>query len=160
MLCGLLPPTNGEILWQGADISALGEEYFSSVTYLGHRHAVKDELTAVENLRVSCGLSGSELRREQALDILQRMGLGGRENLQTRLLSEGQRRRLALARLLVCDRALWLLDEVLTALDAAAVEFVVSLIENQLAGGGMAVIATHQELRLCRHMFQRIELAA
>jgi heme exporter protein A len=160
MLCGLLPPTSGEILWQGANISALGTEYFLSVTYLGHRHAVKDGFTALENLRVSCGLSGSELSREQALDVLGRMGLGGRENLQTRLLSEGQRRRLALARLLVCRTPLWLLDEVLTSLDDAAAESFNSLLEAHLSRGGMAIIATHQELKLRSGIFQRIELAS
>jgi len=87
------------------------------------------------------------------------MGLDGRENLQTRLLSEGQRRRLALARLMVCQTPLWLLDEVLTSLDDAAAESFNSLIDGHLARGGMAIIATHQELKLCSGMFQRIELA-
>jgi heme exporter protein A len=155
-----LPPTSGEILWDGANIRALGEEYFSSVTYLGHRNAVKDELTALENLRVSCALSGSELSREQALDVLERMGLGGREHLQARLLSEGQRRRLALARLVAYRTSLWLLDEVLTSLDEDAAESINSLIDGHLAGGGMAIVATHQEIKLCSGMFQRIELAS
>jgi len=160
MLCGLLPPTSGEIRWRGTRISALGEEYYSAVTYLGHRHCAKDEFTALENLRVSSGLSGCEITHEQAIDVLTRVGLNGRENLAARLLSEGQRRRLGLARLVVCQTSLWLLDEVLTSLDGAAAELIKLLIVEHLDKGGMAVVATHQELDLSVNNFQRIELAS
>jgi len=159
MICGLLEPAEGKISWQGENIRSLGEEYFSALTYLGHRHGVKDELNAVENLRVSSGLKGIEVGEGDAIQILQRMGLGGRERLPARLLSEGQRRRLALAQLSVSRTALWLLDEVLTSLDKAAVALVKSLIEDHLNKGGMAIIATHQELDLSAGSFQRIELA-
>ena len=87
------------------------------------------------------------------------MGLGGRERLPARLLSEGQRRRLALARLNVCDTALWILDEVLTSLDKAAVTLIKAMIEKHLANGGVAIIATHQELDLQTGSVQRVELA-
>jgi len=160
MLCGLLPPTSGEIRWRGTRISALGEEYYSAVTYLGHRHGTKDEFTALENLRVSSGLSGCEITHEQAMDVLTRVGLNGRENLAARLLSEGQRRRLGLARLLVRQTSLWLLDEVLTSLDEAAAESIKLLMVEHLDKGGMAVVATHQELDLSVNHFQRIELAS
>src|SRR4029077_21034127 len=99
---------------------------------------------AVENLRVSMGLSGIEIRRDAAANALREMGLAGRESLPARLLSEGQRRRLALARLSFCRNALWVLDEVLTSLDKAAVSLVGSLIENHLRRGGIAMVATHQ----------------
>jgi heme exporter protein A len=87
------------------------------------------------------------------------MGLGGRENLPARLLSEGQRRRLALSRLRVCQTALWVLDEVMTSLDKTAMALVKSLIEEHLANAGMAIVATHQELNVSASSFQRIELA-
>jgi heme exporter protein A len=160
MLCGLMQPTSGEIRWQGVKIAALGEEYFSAVTYIGHREAVKDELTALENIRVSSGLYGFDIARDQALDVLERMGLAGQENLHARLLSEGQRRRLALARLLVRRSSLWLLDEILTSLDAVAAESVRSLIDEHLSKGGMAIIATHQEIALSGSVCRRIELAS
>ena len=159
ILCGLAPAAKGEIRWQGANIRSLGEEYFTSLTYIGHRPGVKDELTAIENLRVSAGLGGTEVSPEDAAVILQKMGLAGRENLPARLLSEGQRRRLALSRLSVCTSALWLLDEVLTSLDKAAVALVSSLFEEHLGKGGMAIVATHQELNVSASSFQRIELA-
>src|SRR6266571_4886946 len=160
MLCGLLPPTSGEIRWRGKRISALGEEYYSAVTYLGHRHGAKDEFTALENLRVSSGLSGCEITHEQAMDVLTRVGLHGRENLAARLLSEGQRRRLALARLLVCQTSLWLLDEVLTSLDRTAGELIHLFIVEHLEKGGMAIVAAHQELELAVNNFRCIELAS
>ena len=160
MICGLLEPAEGNIRWQGENIRALGEEYFTELTYLGHRNGVKDELTAVENLRVSSGLGGIEISQDVAVNTLRGMGLGGRERLAARLLSEGQRRRLALARLSVCSKSLWVLDEVLTSLDKAAVMLVSSLIENHLNRGGIAMVATHQELHLSAGSFQRIELAS
>ena len=102
ILCRLLAPAEGEIKWQGEDIRSLGEEYFTSVTYLGHRHGVKDEFSGIENLRISNALNGIEISNERARGVLERMGLAGRDSLPARLLSEGQRRRVALARLLTC----------------------------------------------------------
>ena len=159
ILCGLAAPASGEIRWHGANIRSLGEEYFTSLTYIGHRPGVKDELTAIENRRVSAGLSGADVGPEDAANVLRKMGLSGRENLPARLLSEGQRRRLALARLGVCSSVVWLLDEVLTSLDKAAVALVNSLFEEHLGKGGMAIVATHQELNVSASSFQRIELA-
>lgn len=159
ILCGLLAAAEGEILWQGANIRSLGEEYFTSVTYLGHRHGVKDELSALENLRVSNALNGIEINPDRACEVLAKMGLEGREHLPARLLSEGQRRRVALARLVVCNTTLWLLDEVMTSLDKAAIALVRSLIEEHLTVGGMAIVATHQDLGLATASTQRLELA-
>jgi heme exporter protein A len=158
ILCGLLAPAEGQVNWNGANIRSLGEEYFTSVTYLGHRHGVKDELSAIENLRISNALNGIELTRERARAVLGQMGLAGRDLLPARLLSEGQRRRVALTRLLVCNTKLWLLDEVMTSLDKGAVALVRSLIENHLAGGGIAILATHQELELSASQTKRLEL--
>jgi heme exporter protein A len=159
ILCRLLEPAEGTIKWQGENIRSLGEDYFTAVTYMGHRHGVKDELSAIENLRISNALNGVIVSEERAQSVLERMGLGGRESLPARLLSEGQRRRMALARLLTCDTKLWLLDEVLTSLDKGAVALVRSLIEEHLAGGGIAVVATHQDLQLTTGSSRRLELA-
>lgn len=160
IICGLLEPAEGKITWQGENIRTMGEEYFTTLTFLGHRNGVKDELSAIENLRVSSGLHGIDLSQQAAVKILREMGLGGRERLPARLLSEGQRRRLALARLAVCDTVLWVLDEVLTSLDKAAVTLIKSMIEKHLGNGGLAIVATHQELELNTGSFQRIELAS
>ncbi|MCM3902984.1 MAG: cytochrome c biogenesis heme-transporting ATPase CcmA, partial [Pyrinomonadaceae bacterium] len=148
MICGLLAPAEGHILWQGANIRSLGEDYFNSLSYIGHRNGLKEELTPIENLRVTSGLAGAPLSEQEATSVLGKTGLSGREHLPARLLSEGQRRRTALARLLTCTTSLWVLDEVLTSLDSSAVRFVTSLIEEHLNKGGIAIVATHQELDL------------
>jgi len=154
----LLSPSEGSVNWDGAGIRSLGEDYFTSLTFIGHRHGIKDELTAAENLRISAGLCGIEVDKRQASDALDRMGLAGRSSVPARLLSEGQRRRVSLARLLITNSRLWLLDEILTSLDKVAISLVRSLIEEHLSGGGIAVVATHQELELRDSHTQRLEL--
>ena len=160
IVCGLLAPTEGEIRWQGTNIRSLGEDYSQSLSYVGHRNGVKEELTPIENLRISNGLAGISLTLAEAKTALEKIGLTGRETLPARLLSEGQRRRLALARLLTSGARLWILDEVLTSLDRSAVAIMKSLIGEHLQNGGMAIIATHQELDLSAGSLQRLELAS
>lgn len=160
IVCGLMSPERGEIRWQGAQIRSLAEEYSRSITYVGHRNAVKEELSSLENLRISSGLAGFEVSRAQAKEALSTVGLAGRENLPARFLSEGQRRRSALARLLTCGTVLWVLDEVLASLDHAARTLIESVIGDHLSNGGMAIVATHQELHVSAGSFQRLELAS
>jgi len=158
IICGLMAPENGEVRWEGANIRSLGEEYFASLSYIGHRIGLKEELTSLENLRINSGLAGAELSRDQAKRALGEMGLADREDLPARLLSEGQRRRSALSRLITGNTALWVLDEVLASLDQAAVILIESLIGKHLSNGGMAIVATHQELRISSDSFQQLEL--
>ncbi len=159
ILCGLLSPAEGQVFWQGANIHSLGEEYSTQMTYFGHRPGVKDELTATENLCVAAGLSGMDIDKKTAQQALEKIGLAGRDSLPARMLSEGQRRRVSLSRLLVCNTKLWLLDEILTSLDKAAISLVRSLIEEHLSGGGIAIVATHQDLQLTSSQTRRLELA-
>jgi len=160
LICGLLAPSEGHIRWQGANIGSLGEDYFTSLSYVGHRNGLKEELTPIENLRVTSGLSGTQLSQQEATSILGKIGLSGRDHLPARLLSEGQRRRTALARLMTCETSLWVLDEVLTSLDSSAVRFVTSLLEEHLNKGGIAVVATHHELDLSANSYQQLNLAS
>jgi heme exporter protein A len=151
-LCGFMMPDEGTINWRGGDIHELDEEYHAEMLYLGHLNAIKDELSALENLRISAGLSGTELTEKEAIASLRRIGLRGREMLPCKVLSQGQRRRVALARLLVSDARLWILDEPLTALDVGAVALVQQLIAEHLAGEGMVVFTTHQPLQVAAEM--------
>ena len=160
ILCGLLPPTSGEVLWRGVPTRERREEYLAAVTYVGHRSSVKHELTTLENLLVSTAVSGWEVSRQDARAALERMGLNGVEDVPGRRLSEGQQRRVALARLVACRTPVWFLDEVQTALDGTATRVIMEVIEEHLAEDGIAVIATHQPLELVRHRSRRIELAA
>jgi heme exporter protein A len=157
VLCGLLPPASGAVLWRGESIRSNRQAFLSDVTYVGHRAAVKEELTVMENLRVSSSLSGVVLSVPDASEALDRVGLGSQRDRQARYLSEGQRRRIALARLFACQRSLWLLDEILTSLDENASHVVRSAFDSHLARGGMAVVATHQDLALAAGT-ARIEL--
>lgn len=158
IIAGLMLPERGEIRWAGAKTSTLAEEYSRSITYIGHRNGVKEELSSLENLRVASGMAGTEITRAEAGDALARVGLAGREDLPTRFLSEGQRRRSALARLITCGTKLWLLDEVLASLDHAAGKLIESVIDKHLSKGGMAIVATHHELHISTGSFQRLEL--
>ena len=151
--------TKGIGKWQGAQIRTLAEDYSRSVTYIGHRTAVKEELSSLENLRISSGLSGTEITNIEARQALATVGLAGRENLPARFLSEGQRRRSALAQLITCTTPLWLLDEVLASLDRAAGSLIETIIGEHLNRGGIAVVATHQELHVAAESFQRLDLA-
>ncbi len=145
-LCGLLMPTTGEVRWNGGNIRALREEYWKHLAYIGHANALKDDLTATENLVVACALSGFSIAPARAREALARFGLADRDRLPVKALSQGQRRRAALARLALSEALpLWILDEPFAALDAAAVDLVQSAAGEHLARGGMVVLTTHQE---------------
>ena len=148
LLCGLLPPAGGEIFWRGQPIKRLGEDYRRELCFLGHHNAIKEELTPLENLSTSAALAATPLDTEQALDALAQLGLAGREDLPCRYLSQGQKRRVALSRLVFDRRPLWLLDEPFVALDTAAVELVAGLIGAHLQRGGLAVLTTHQPVEI------------
>lgn len=147
-LCGFMQPTAGEICWRGKSIHEIDEEYYAEMIYLGHLNAIKDELNALENLRISAGLTGCDVDEAEALVALRRMGLRRREHLPVKVLSQGQRRRVALSRLLVGNAHLWILDEPLTALDVGAVGLMQELIGEHLSQGGMAIFTTHQPMQV------------
>jgi heme exporter protein A len=159
ILSGLASPAEGEVRWQGESISALEENYSRAVAYLAHQNGVKDELSALENLRISSGVAGNALSKSEAQQILEKVGLSRQQHLPTRSLSAGQRRRVALGRLLTSRAPLWILDEVLTSLDDAAIILSRRFIGDHLAQGGLAIIATHQDLDLSAERIQRIELS-
>ncbi len=144
MLIGLLPPEAGEIRWKGEPIKAAGEIFRADLCYLGHLNAIKEELTPLENLMVAARLADETLSEDDALDALEQVGLAGREDLACKYLSQGQKRRVALARLVQERRPLWVLDEPFVALDVAAVDWLAQLISAHLQRGGLAVMTTHQ----------------
>lgn len=148
IVAGLLCAAEGEIRWNGQAVCEVRDEYHEALLYLGHAPAIKEELTPLENLRIAAAVAGRNLQETAILSALRRIGLKGREDLPARFLSQGQKRRVALARLLVSGAKLWVLDEPFVALDVAAVAMLGGLIGEHIEQGGMVLLTTHQEMKL------------
>lgn len=157
-VCGLIAPSAGEIHWQGKNIRRQREEFARDLVYIGHKDAIKADLTGTENLRIACQLDGQPITETEAWDALERMGLRGHEDLPARVLSQGQKKRVALARLLLNRSPLWILDEPFIALDKAAVALLESLIQEHLNQGGMVMITTHQDVPLTSGQVKQLQL--
>jgi len=159
MLCGLLSPAAGSIAWNGNDIHSAREEYCAQIAYIGHLNGVKDDLSGLENLRFAARTAGIVASAASVDAALRELGLDGFQRLPCKTLSQGQRRRVALARLcLSASRPLWVLDEPFTALDTAALALTQGLIESHLQQGGMVILTTHQEAAITAPSTQLIEL--
>lgn len=149
IVCGLSPAAHGEVRWNGENIRRLREDYSRQLVYVGHLDALKNDLTAQENVVIGSAISGVERSAAEALEALKRFGVGGCSRLAARVLSQGQRRRVALAKLALSAAALlWVLDEPFTALDKAAVEGLEALLGEHLARGGAVMLTTHQEVAI------------
>jgi heme exporter protein A len=158
VLCGLLRPEEGEVAWRGLPIHKSRVDYHACIAYSSHDPALKGDLTALENLRYSVGLR-RRLSNEELRAALRKTGVEACAELPARVLSAGQRRRVAMARILASGAALWLLDEPFTNLDAAGTELLLALLAEHMGEGGLAVVAAHQEIRLSGDVL-RLELAA
>jgi heme exporter protein A len=143
LLAGLIPAAEGSLIWDGTDCLADLPAHGARLRYLGHQDALKPALTARENLAFFARLWGGGV--DSALAALDLTGLA---DLPARVLSSGQKRRLALARLALAPSRLWLLDEPSVGLDAASVERLAPLFAAHRAAGGMVLAATHLPLPL------------
>lgn len=143
VLAGLLPRAAGRLLWDGADALADLPAHGARLRYLGHQDALKPSLSAAENLAFYARLHGGDVG-----EALEALHLGALADLPARVLSSGQKRRLALARLALGQAPLWLLDEPSVGLDAASVETLGPLFARHRAAGGMVIAATHLPLPL------------
>lgn len=161
ILCGLLAPAEGSVRWQGQDIRRLREAFWSELVYVGHANAIKEDLTAAENLATACALQGQQTSAGRLRAALERLGVAAAEREPTRVLSQGQRRRVALARLALSSQApLWILDEPFTALDTGAVAIVRELIADHVARGAAVAYTTHVELEIAAAVALRIDLGS
>lgn len=145
VIAGLMPAESGDVLWRGMAASQHTHAFTQELSYLGHSNALKTDLTALENLKFAVGLR-REISEPDCLTALDRVDVSHCAALPVRVLSAGQRRRLALARVLLCDCTLWVLDEPITNLDAAGVAMVEELMLQHLQRGGMILTAAHQSL--------------
>ena len=148
LACGLSALEQGEIQWQGHPVSSNIDEFRANLAYLGHQLALKEDLTPLENLRADTAIAGRTLSLADAKSALAQLGLKGREHLPVRVLSQGQKRRTALARLLVSSAPLWILDEPFVALDAAAQKVLSEVINGHLNRQGMVLFTSHQMVTL------------
>jgi heme exporter protein A len=156
ILCGLTQPAGGEVRWRGESIAREHELYCKEMAYVGHANGIKDDLTPLENLSLAAALDGRTLEPAAAEAALHRVGLARCMDLPARVLSFGQRRRVALSALLLADARLWILDEPLTGLDVHAVALMEGLIRDHLVAGGLCVATTHQALNLEGIKVQRL----
>ena len=145
--CGLLRPEEGVVRWGRDPISRVRLEYQAVLAYASHEPALKGDLTALENLRFAVGLK-RRLSTHELRASLEQTGVAACADLPVRVLSAGQRRRVAMARVLAMGAALWLLDEPFTNLDAAGVELMSALLRSHVEGGGAALVVAHQTLDL------------
>jgi len=158
-LSGLMYPEEGTISWCGNDIRQDLQAFHAELAYVGHEPPLKADLTARENLLYWVGvrkkLDGADIDRE-----LRRLGADQWQNRPIRTLSAGQKRRVALAGLLLMQAPLWMLDEPTTNLDTQGQRLVGTLIEEHLAQGGLVVAAIHHELSVPATLIRRLELTA
>jgi heme exporter protein A len=149
LIVGLASPTQGRVRWRGRPVDIDRDAFHRELVWCGHAASLKDDATAIENLRSACALAGDAVDAATARDALAQAGLAGRERLPARVLSAGQRRRVALARLvLAAERPLWVLDEPFNTLDAAATQWLAALLLAHMARGGVVVLTSHQALAL------------
>ncbi len=146
LLTGLMTPDAGRILYRGEDIKKLKEDYWRDLVYIGHLNGVKDDLTARENVRISARFGNLRVTDEAAEAALAKVGLEDFFDHPTGELSQGQRRRVALARLFVSEeKPVWILDEPFTALDVASVANLTQAVADHVNAGGVVIYTTHQE---------------
>ncbi|MBT3348271.1 MAG: cytochrome c biogenesis heme-transporting ATPase CcmA [Thiotrichales bacterium] len=157
LLCGLMLPNEGDILWLGDNIAKERAEYYAAVSYLGHHNGIKEELTALENLLFSQALAPTK----DGVDlyaILARLSLSGFEDIPCRHLSAGQKRRVALARLLATKAKIWILDEPFTALDRKGIAEIEAIFEEHVATGGIIILTTHHPLKVDSDYYSSLNL--
>ncbi|VFM96079.1 MAG: heme exporter protein A [Candidatus Kentron sp. G] len=157
ILCGLTLPAMGQIHWQGEIITRDRGRFLSELTYIGHHNGIKLELSAMENLNVACSLMGKSAAVAPG-EALARFDLRGFEDVPVYTLSAGQRRRIALARLLLGNTSCWILDEPFTALDKNGIAVMESLLEEHAQSDGITVITTHQPIGIRADFVRELHL--
>jgi heme exporter protein A len=154
--CGLLRPEQGRVAWRGSSIAGIRPQFQSALAYAAHEPALKGDLTALENLRYLVGLK-RPVRTPELEAALERTGVAACAQLPVRVLSAGQRRRVALARILAMRSPLWMLDEPFTNLDAAGTALVTDLLREHVSAARMALVVAHHEIALPARL-RRLEL--
>ena len=159
ILCGLSLPDSGEVFWNGSSIRQDPGQFHCDLTYIGHSYGLKMDLTARENLAFSLTMQSASV--DASIDrAIERVGLSGSEGLLCRLLSAGQRRRVAVARLYLTRAPLWVLDEPLGAIDADGVQDIEAALDAHLTQNGMVILTSHQPINLGHAAVRAVHLGS
>lgn len=157
ILCGYRQPDQGQLLWNGKAVTE-NADYFQYISFVGHKNGIKDELTAEENLKMMSTMMSSSAVKIK--DVLKQIGLFKYSDVMTKQLSAGQKRKLALARLLMITRPFWMLDEPFTSLDKSSVRYFEGVIKQHIQRGGMLILTSHHEVDLDGLTVNRFDLSA
>ena len=157
ILCGYRQQDQGQLLWNGKAITEIAD-YFQYISYVGHKNGIKDELTVEENLEMMASMMS--VSAPKIKDVLKQIGLFKYSDVITRQLSAGQKRKLALARLLMTSRPFWMLDEPFTSLDKSSVRYFESVIREHIQRNGMLILTSHHEVDLAGLTVNRFDLSA
>jgi heme exporter protein A len=148
ILCGLRRADDGEVLWQGEEVSSVREDYYANMIYIGHLPCIKGDLTTLENIRSLLDTRSQSAPIDEIDQALAKVGLAGFDDVPAKALSSGQRRRILLAFILLAKAKLWIMDEPLTALDVQGVELVETMLLEHREAGGSAIFTTHHGMQL------------
>ena len=160
LLCGLSRPEAGQILWNATPIDDQAEVFRQDLFYLGHHNALQEALTVDENLAFYAALAGTRPDAANTALALERMGLRACQRRLVRHLSQGQKRRVALSRLMLSKASLWVLDEPFVALDQDSITLLAGVVSAHLQHGGMAVLTSHQQVDIPGATVQSLALSA
>jgi heme exporter protein A len=155
ILCGFREPDAGDINWCGEAVK--DSRFYAQMAYVGHLDGIKKELTVLENLKMSLALSSPG--QYSINEALAKVHLSGYDDILVQALSAGQKRRLSLARLLITENVLWILDEPFTSLDKQGIALIETLMIEHCANGGMIVLTSHHDIALHDVDVQRINLS-
>jgi heme exporter protein A len=160
ILCGLSPAEAGTVLWDGVPIKELGEVYRRNLCYLGHYNGLQEALTVNDNLLFYAALAGTPPSMIGTIGALSSLGLHGCQHRLVRHLSQGQKRRVTLSRLMLSSAKLWILDEPFVALDMVGIALLVDIVVAHLSNGGLAIVTSHQKVEVGTVVPQVLEITA
>lgn len=155
ILCGFREPDSGAIHWCGNAVN--DSQFYAQMAYVGHLDGIKKELTVLENLKMSVALSSSG--QYSINEALAKVHMAGYDDVLVQALSAGQKRRLSLARLLITENVLWILDEPFTSLDKQGIALIETLMTEHCASGGMIVLTSHHDIGLHGVDVRRIHIS-
>lgn len=157
ILAGLAQPVSGDVSFEGYHCAKYRNEYNEQIAFMGHKLGIKLELSPIENIRSYCEL-GRQCSLDQIMDVLEKVGLYGFEDMYCNQLSAGQKRRVALAQIILSQAKLWILDEPFTSLDVVGIAYFLQVIEQHVCQGGMILLTTHQEVDLEQCVIKYLQL--